>query len=162
MTLKEIAQEANVSISTVSRVINGKGKEAASQAVRDRIWDIVYQNNYTPNEAAKNLRMKQHKEYEEILGSIECFLARMPFSERDQFFSELAQSMEREALNLHYEVKYSFTMRGIKRHNASRQLSASNSEGIAVLGRCDRQVFSMLDQSFSSICYAGLNNFGWF
>ena len=41
MTLKEIAQKANVSISTVSRVINQKNTKAASQEVQERIWEIV-------------------------------------------------------------------------------------------------------------------------
>ena len=41
MTLKEIAKEANVSISTVSRVINQKNTKAASPEVQERIWNIV-------------------------------------------------------------------------------------------------------------------------
>ena len=56
MTLKEIAQEAGVSISTVSRVINNKGTNAASQEVRDRIWEIVRRTGYSPNTAARNLK----------------------------------------------------------------------------------------------------------
>lgn len=49
MTLKEIAQKANVSISTVSRVINKKNTKAASQEVQERIWEIVRESGYTPN-----------------------------------------------------------------------------------------------------------------
>ena len=41
MTLKEIAEQANVSISTVSRVINQKKPGAASAEVSERIWEIV-------------------------------------------------------------------------------------------------------------------------
>ena len=41
MTQKDIAREANVSVSTVSRVINNKGGNVASKEVRDRIWEIV-------------------------------------------------------------------------------------------------------------------------
>ena len=41
MTLKEIAQKAGVSISTVSRVINNQNSKAASKEVQDRIWQIV-------------------------------------------------------------------------------------------------------------------------
>ena len=58
MTLKEIAKEANVSISTVSRVINNKGKSVASKEVQDRIWDIVRKTNYVPNSAAQSLRLQ--------------------------------------------------------------------------------------------------------
>ena len=38
MTLKEIAQRAGVSVSTVSRVVNGKDAKAASPEVSSRIW----------------------------------------------------------------------------------------------------------------------------
>ena len=39
MTLKEIAKQAGVSISTVSRVINQKNTKAASPEVQNRIWE---------------------------------------------------------------------------------------------------------------------------
>ena len=57
MTLKEIAAEAGVSISTVSRVINKSAKSPASQDVQDRIWEIVRRTGYTPNNTARQLKM---------------------------------------------------------------------------------------------------------
>ena len=56
MTLKEIAREAGVSVTTVSRVINNNSK-AASREVQDRIWEIVRRTGYIPNSAAQNLKM---------------------------------------------------------------------------------------------------------
>lgn len=56
MTLKEIAQEAGVSISTVSRVINRSNKSVASQEVQERIWEIVRRTGYTPNSTARELK----------------------------------------------------------------------------------------------------------
>ena len=38
MTLKDIAKEAGVSISTVSRIINGNSSNAASKEMQDKIW----------------------------------------------------------------------------------------------------------------------------
>ena len=40
MTLKDIAKEAGVSISTVSRIINGNSSNAASKEMQDKIWSI--------------------------------------------------------------------------------------------------------------------------
>ena len=52
MTLKEIAQEAGVSISTVSRVINQGNSNVASKEVQNRIWEIVRRTGYIPNSNA--------------------------------------------------------------------------------------------------------------
>ena len=41
MTLKEIAKEAGVSVSTVSRVINQENTKAASPKVQARILSVV-------------------------------------------------------------------------------------------------------------------------
>lgn len=56
MTLKEIAKEAGVSISTVSRVINKNGTSAASKEVQDKIWEIVRRTGYIPNSNARDLK----------------------------------------------------------------------------------------------------------
>ena len=56
MTLKQIAQEAGVSISTVSRVINQSNSNVASKEVQERIWEIVRRTGYIPNSNARNLK----------------------------------------------------------------------------------------------------------
>ena len=48
MTLKEIAAEAGVSVSTVSRVINKSGKSPAGKEVRKRILEIAQRTGYIP------------------------------------------------------------------------------------------------------------------
>ena len=53
MTLKEIAAEAGVSVSTVSRVINKSGKSPAGKEVRKRILEIAQRTGYTPNAHAR-------------------------------------------------------------------------------------------------------------
>lgn len=61
MTLKEIAREAGVSISTVSRVINKNSTNVASKEVQDRIWEIVRRTGYTPNATARSLKQGRLK-----------------------------------------------------------------------------------------------------
>ena len=55
MNIYDIAKAANVSIATVSRVINGSGK--VSPATRDKILRIIQENDYTPNAFARGLGM---------------------------------------------------------------------------------------------------------
>ena len=53
MTIYDIAREAGVSASTVSRVINGK--PGVNPATRERIRALLEQHHYAPNEAARGL-----------------------------------------------------------------------------------------------------------
>ena len=61
MTLKDIAKEAGVSISTVSRIINGNSSNAASKEMQDKIWSIARAGGYVPNTSAQALKQKQGK-----------------------------------------------------------------------------------------------------
>lgn len=54
MTIKEIAKLADVSITTVSKIVNGKD-ENISQSTRDKVLKIVREYNYTPYSKIKSL-----------------------------------------------------------------------------------------------------------
>lgn len=54
ITMKDVADYANVSVSTVSRVINGKLKE--NNDMVDKVWEAVYRLNYRPNPAARFMK----------------------------------------------------------------------------------------------------------
>lgn len=54
VTLKEIAQECNVSATTVSNILNGKPK--VSEETRLKVLDVVKRRGYQPNYIAQGLR----------------------------------------------------------------------------------------------------------
>ncbi|MDR2938860.1 MAG: LacI family transcriptional regulator [Clostridiales bacterium] len=54
ITLKDIAKEAGVSLTTVSNVINGK-KSKVSQQTIDKIQTIIQRENYIPSMSARSL-----------------------------------------------------------------------------------------------------------
>ena len=56
-TLKEIAQEAGVSVMTVSRVINKRYGEVSEENIR-KIQEIIDRLGYVPNYSARNLSSK--------------------------------------------------------------------------------------------------------
>lgn len=57
MTICDIAKLAGVSIATVSRVINGTGY--VKEETKKKVEEVISQNNYHPNAAAKNLIKKE-------------------------------------------------------------------------------------------------------
>lgn len=59
MTIYDIAQKAGVSITTVSRVLNGKGK--VSPETRRHVQEVLEASNYIPNQVAQGLASRASK-----------------------------------------------------------------------------------------------------
>ena len=156
MTLKEIAQEAGVSISTVSRVINNSSTPVARPEIRDRIWEIVRRTGYTPNSAAQNLKRGQPG-IKTNTHSLACLFARTPNAPDDPFFSSLAKSVEIEAYKQNYILKLSFTPLDITKPETFRLIMEHDVNGIVILGRCDKATLKLLKQHFHYVAYTGLN-----
>ena len=55
VTIKDIANRAGVSISTVSRVLNNSGY--VSDEIRAQVMDLVRECHYVPNSSARNLKV---------------------------------------------------------------------------------------------------------
>lgn len=53
ITLKQVAKLAGVSLTTASRVINNRPN--VSPEVRERVWRIIKEIGYQPNQAARSL-----------------------------------------------------------------------------------------------------------
>lgn len=53
VTIKDVAKEANVSASTVSRVLSNNSK--ISEKTKENVWHAIKKLNYTPNEMARGL-----------------------------------------------------------------------------------------------------------
>ncbi len=57
VTLKEIAQECNVSATTVSNILNGRPK--VSEGTRQKVMEVVQRRGYQPDYIAQGLRRKK-------------------------------------------------------------------------------------------------------
>lgn len=156
MTIKEIAALAGVSPSTVSRVINHPTIKVASKAVEDRIWKIVQEYHYVPNPSARNLRIKKKEETSSPdLKSIACVMARSLTS--DPFFAEIARSIEQEAFRLGYRVKYIFSLLDINEKTIKDTIATMKVDGIAILGRFQKETLVLIKKYFKRVVYTGLN-----
>jgi LacI family transcriptional regulator len=99
ITIKDIAMEARVSISTVSFVLNDKGEKMnISKAVIKKVRDVAEKLNYRPNMNASSLRTGKTRSIGLIVEDIS-----------NQFFSDLARVIEDEAKKLGYRVFYCST-----------------------------------------------------
>ena len=106
MTLKEIAAEAGVSVSTVSRVINQNGKCPAGKEVRQRILEIAKRTGYIPNAHARSLKMHSIRENQTPCHSIACLFTQTAGIGSEQSRSLLIRGMEEESRLHGYSLKY--------------------------------------------------------
>lgn len=60
ITLEQVAKLAGVSRSTASRVINDQPNVRAE--VRERVWEVIHEQGYQPNLAARTLANKRADE----------------------------------------------------------------------------------------------------
>lgn len=158
MTLKEIAREAGVSVSTVSRVINQKGSNVASKAVQDRIWKLVRDTGYVPNVAAQSLkRSNQPVQQQAVPHVIACLFARSPAAINDPFFTSLARSVEEAAYQKNYVVKFLLTALDVNQPSTMQIIMDNHVEGIVVLGRCDQALLTMLKRALKNVVFVSLN-----
>lgn len=91
-TIKDIAAELGVSITTVSLIINNRPCRV-SEKTRKEVLDLVKKYNYTPNSSARALVTKKT----ETIGLIVPDIS-------NPFFSELAKGVERAAQKNNYSV----------------------------------------------------------
>lgn len=91
VTIKDVAKSAQVSIATVSRVINNKGY--ISQKTRKKVYQAMNQLHYTPNIAARKLQSKHTATIGVILPSLD-----------NPLYSELFENVEKYLAVANYQT----------------------------------------------------------
>lgn len=153
-TLKDIAKATGVSISTVSRVINGTATKAARPEIQDKIWKAVKDLDYVPNTAAQMLKKKS---CETKLHTIACFFSRSSNCLNDPFFSEIARALETELLHLGCLMKFSASITEYPKQTIESQLSHGKIDGVIVLGRTENRNIDLIKKYNRNIVHVGLN-----
>ncbi|MFQ9515873.1 MAG: LacI family DNA-binding transcriptional regulator [Eubacterium sp.] len=168
MSIKEIAQRAGVSQSTVSRVLNNPEYRCSTPEKRDMIWQIARELDYVPNESARNLKMgvgkKEEKNY-----YISILLTRTDATQTDPFFTELLHVIETEIhrnlcifSNMWYDQRFSSEKksRNSELDAVVREMAAESEgkcDGLIVVGKCSKEALKKLKKHFKNIVAVNRN-----
>jgi DNA-binding LacI/PurR family transcriptional regulator len=90
-TIKDVAREANVSIATVSRVINGKDR--VKKETREKILRAIEKLNFVPDQAARTMISKKTR----TVGMVVPLLS-------NEYWAQLAEIIQRKLLKNGYTL----------------------------------------------------------
>lgn len=173
MSLKQIAELAGTSISTVSRVLNNPDHNCNNPELYDLIWQLAGELNYKPNDAARSLRLGYSQK--KSLFKVDILLARHHSLESDAFFMELFQIIREELLasdcilgelltsvdiinlcrdeKIHKHVPYksneTFIRENVK--NTAAFITQKPDTGIIILGKCPEELIQILQRRYEYI-----------
>ncbi|MEG1687119.1 MAG: LacI family DNA-binding transcriptional regulator [Angelakisella sp.] len=128
VTQKEIARQAGISVSTVSRILRGEWEKYASADLRDAVWKTAKELGYQPNATARSLRLHGGGQQERQL-RLMTLLARPAAGEGDEFFGELVRGVDEELLRQGLPVLPTGTVRQQLLQNAGSKV-----DGVLLLG----------------------------
>ncbi|RYY08106.1 MAG: LacI family transcriptional regulator [Sphingobacteriaceae bacterium] len=115
LSIKNIAQELNISITTVSFILNGKAKEMRiSDKLITKVNDFMKERNYHPNQFAQSLRTGKTK-------MIALFVEDIA----DSFFASVARLIEERAYQKGYKIIYCSTEDNLEKTRELIQLFKS-------------------------------------
>lgn len=117
ITIKDIAREAGVSISTVSNALNGV--DVLKPETREHILEVADRLQYIPNLNGRNLKLKETK----VIGLFVTSLT-------GPYFASLADSISRECMKNGYELNIFVTRDG---RSAMNSILGKRADGCIIL-----------------------------
>ena len=111
--IKDVAKRANVSVATVSRVINSKGY--VNEHTKQLVLEAIAELNYVPNEIARSLYRKSSK----IIGVIIPDLS-------NEFFNHVISGIEEIILQHGYKTMLCTSRENIEREKEYLQMFSTN------------------------------------
>lgn len=159
-TLKDIADRAGVSVSTVSRVINNDPARAASPKTAEKVWKIIHEMQYVPNEAARMLIHGSQRRQDEPRRAVGCILSASNDVFGDPFFAEVIAGIQEEVARQGYVMEYTFPISnesGMRDAAFFNNIVSRRVDGAVLLGRFPQELYDMLKNNIPRLVYCGLN-----
>lgn len=133
-TIKDVAKEAGVSITTVSFVLNQRADMVISPAVQKRVMEAAQKLDYHPSAMAAGLAGKRTRN----LGVI-FYLEDQPIA--NPFFSFIIEGVVKETLAQGFNLYFSYIESVYAGYpSLPKIVREKNVDGILVIGRCDPQM----------------------
>lgn len=144
VTIKQLAKECDVSIATVSNVLNGTGR--VSESTAKRILDTAKKSGYVPNMVAKNLKQKENKIIGIITEDLTVFNCAEIVDGINEFLDEKGYTFLLGNLRLFQKYTNRFYHHENYREEVEEEfymMRAKQVEGIIYVGAHNREIHSI-------------------
>jgi LacI family transcriptional regulator len=122
-TIKDVARQAEVSIATVSFVLNKHPGEVISERVKKRVWAAARALDYHPSAAAAGLARKRTR-------NVAIVFYKDDDSISNQFYSFVIQGAIKEAIEKNYNLLFSYIEQTYKGYaDLPKVVQEKNAEG---------------------------------
>lgn len=158
VTLKDIAKRAGISVSTVSRIINNDTTKKASKETSDKVWEIVKELGYVPNQNARQL-IKGQGDDKSVprTKAIGCIFTSKDSSYTDPFFAEIARGIQDEIVKRGYVMGYTYSSYNMTDSAMYNNISTNKVDGVIILGRFSMDMLKFLKNNTNNLIYTGIN-----
>jgi DNA-binding LacI/PurR family transcriptional regulator len=157
VTLKDIAEKAKVSVSTVSRIINNDSGNAASKKTREKVWQIVRELGYIPNQDARNLIKGKTNKNVRKGKTIACIFTSTKNTYDDPFYSQIAKGVQIEAARRGNINLILFSVCGMSNSSLFNNINVGRVDGAIILGRFSEDFLRFLKTNIPNLVYSGVN-----
>lgn len=139
VTIKDVANDANASTSTVSMVVNGKGY--VSEEKKSDIMNSIRKLGYVPSTSARNLASNK-------TNNIGFILQESHFSRSEPFYTRIFLGTEFESKKHNYYVLLETVPENYsKSDNTPRLLRERNVDGIIIAGKVSHELLEQVEGS---------------
>ena len=155
-TIKDVAEKAGVTVTTVSRVLNNRGY--ISDATREKVYKAMEEINYHPNELARSL----YRGKSNLIGLIIPTVGHPFFGELAAFIEEYAYSQEYKVLLCNSQFdreKEKEYLEMLKRHQVDGIIMASHTIQVDQFSRVNLPIVTFDRQINEKIPYVSSDNY---
>ncbi len=135
-TIRDVARRAGVAISTVSLVINRKGR--VRPETEKRIVQAIKELNYHPQRTARGLVTQKS-------GNFGFILSTDHFSQAEPFYTKIFLGTEFEARFYDYYILLTTVEREFNRHHIPRFLLERNVDGVILVGTVPHKLVEYIE-----------------
>jgi len=143
-TIRDVAKLANVSIATVSRVLNNDTQYKITEETRNRVWQAVTQLNYSINTNLKRQPKRSEHPSPKHSSKIGCVLSVTKNKYNDPYFMSILTGVEERLTSKGYSLSFIRTGPELEDRQMLNNTFSEQVDGLIMMDTLNTNVFNFI------------------